>query len=91
MCNCKKLIEVGMKSKHRSKWIKQRIRKLEKIENRTNEEQLLLCISYSVATNIPFDHNPIYDACAGCEHERIFCYGENVDLDKFDSLRYENV
>jgi hypothetical protein len=75
--NCKKLIEAGKKSKHRSKWLKSEIKKLEDKTDKTRDEQRELCILYSVLTSVPLtNYNPIYELCTGCEFERLFCYGE---------------
>jgi len=71
--NCTKLIEHAFKSKHHSKWIKSEIKRYEKIENRTHQEQWKLCNLKSIITSVPFSGcREIYELCESCEYGNLF-------------------
>lgn len=84
---CKKLIEYRINSKHRSKWIKSKIRKIEKIEYRNIAEQWKLCQCYAVLVSVPFEGSgELYKFCEKCEHGDVFLKGKGLTHDLIDSV-----
>jgi len=69
MKQCKNLIESHING--RSKWLRGKIKSLEKIEYPTVLENYELCLGYSTLMWIPFSEheNEIYQYCKECEHK----------------------
>jgi len=71
MKKCTNLIENIIKKSKNRKWICNRIRELEKIENKTDKDIRDLCSAYNTLTWIPFTNdNEINKFCQECDSNK---------------------